>query len=74
MDFSFSEHEEAFRREVREFLAAHNPNGPSSVGVEGEDIESAMDRLPKLLAWNQALHETRGRRKSAAAAAGSSSR
>ncbi|HEY2773081.1 MAG TPA: acyl-CoA dehydrogenase family protein [Candidatus Binatia bacterium] len=54
MDFSFSEREEAFRREVREFLAASNPN----TGAEGgEDIESAMDRLPKLLAWNQALHE-----------------
>jgi len=55
MDFSFSEKEEAFRREVREFLASHNPNAETSAGAE--DIESAMDRLPKLLAWNQALHE-----------------
>lgn len=54
MDFSFSEREESFRREVREFLAAHNPNNAETAG---EDIESAMDRLPKLLAWNQALHE-----------------
>ncbi|HYC55593.1 MAG TPA: acyl-CoA dehydrogenase family protein [Candidatus Binatia bacterium] len=55
MDFSFSEHEEKFRAEVRDFLAKANPN--SDGGGEGEDIESAMDRLPKLLAWNQALYE-----------------
>lgn len=54
MDFSFSEHEEAFRREVQEFLATANPN--TDAGDEG-DIESAMDRLPKLMAWNQALYE-----------------
>jgi alkylation response protein AidB-like acyl-CoA dehydrogenase len=54
MDFSFTEKEEAFRREVREFLASHNPNRD---GGGSEDIESAMDRLPKLLAWNQALVE-----------------
>jgi alkylation response protein AidB-like acyl-CoA dehydrogenase len=57
MDFSFSEREEAFRREVREFLAKSNPNGPGEKDVEGEDIESAFDRLPKLMAWNQALYE-----------------
>lgn len=57
MDFSFSDREEAFRREVREFLAEHNPNRPGEKDDAGEDIESAMDRLPKLLAWNQALHE-----------------
>lgn len=58
MDFSFSETEEAFRREVREFLSAENPNRSSAAGEyeQGEeDLESAMDRLPKLLAWNQAL-------------------
>jgi alkylation response protein AidB-like acyl-CoA dehydrogenase len=54
MDFSFTEHEEAFRREVREFLASSNPNTEPTAS---EDIESAMDRLPKLLAWNQALFE-----------------
>lgn len=54
MDFSFSEREEAFRREVCEFLAANNPN---QTGESDEDIEGAMDRLPKLLAWNQALVE-----------------
>jgi alkylation response protein AidB-like acyl-CoA dehydrogenase len=54
MDFGFTEQEESFRREVREFLATSNPNAP---GADDEaDIESAMDRLPKLLAWNQALH------------------
>jgi alkylation response protein AidB-like acyl-CoA dehydrogenase len=58
MDFSFTEKEEAFRREVREFLAKHNPNRAGTGGVEGgEDIESMMDRFPKLLAWNQALYE-----------------
>ena len=55
MDFAFTPEEEAFRTEVREFLAAHNPN--SNNAKEDGDIESAMDRLPKLMAWNQALHE-----------------
>ncbi|MFQ5478891.1 MAG: acyl-CoA dehydrogenase family protein [Candidatus Binatia bacterium] len=56
MDFSFTEKEEEFRREVREFLAQHHPD---RAGVEegGADIESMLDRLPKLLAWNQALYE-----------------
>lgn len=55
MDFSFSEKEEAFRREVRDFLKEHKPDFGGGDG--GEDIESAMDRLPKLLAWNQALYD-----------------
>lgn len=55
MDFTFSQREEEFRREVREFLATNNPNSEDS--GDGEDIETAMDRLPKLLAWNQALFE-----------------
>ena len=70
MDFSFSEKEEAFRREVREFLAAHNPNrnGGGGTSEAEEDLEfrkrcmaaaEAADKLPKLLAWNQALHEKR---------------
>src|SRR5689334_7054264 len=56
MDFSFSDREEAFRREVREFLSAHNPNNDGG-GKDAVDVESAMDRLPKMLAWNQALYE-----------------
>ncbi len=61
MDFSFSEQEEAFRAEVRAFLAEANPNaelpGQSGDEEEGGDIERAMNRLPKLMAWNQALYE-----------------
>jgi len=53
MDFSFSPAEEAFRREVREFLADHNPARP---GARGEVGRSA-DGVSKLLAWNQALYE-----------------
>jgi alkylation response protein AidB-like acyl-CoA dehydrogenase len=46
MDFSFTSEEEAFRREVREFLAENNPAGkPGDVGIGA------------LLAWNRALHE-----------------
>ena len=55
MDFSFTEKEEAFRNEVREFLAEHHDS--EGVRADGADIESAMDKLPKLLAWNQALYE-----------------
>ncbi|MEE8312273.1 MAG: acyl-CoA dehydrogenase family protein [Candidatus Binatia bacterium] len=55
MDFSFTPEEEAFRAEVRAFLAEHNPN--RSDAAESGDIESAMDRLPKLMAWNEALFE-----------------
>ena len=55
MDFSFSREEEAFRKEVREFLAEHNPNAAGA--GDPHDIESAVDRLPKLMAWNQALFE-----------------
>jgi alkylation response protein AidB-like acyl-CoA dehydrogenase len=60
MDFSFSPQEEAFRQEVREFLGKHNPNNDGDGNVDAEeDIESYVDRLPKLFAWNQALHEKR---------------
>ena len=60
MDFSFSEKEEAFRREVRDFLAQHNPNGAGgATGEADEDMESMVDKLPKLLAWNQALYDRR---------------
>jgi alkylation response protein AidB-like acyl-CoA dehydrogenase len=60
MDFSFTEKEEAFRREVREFLAQHNPNRDGgSTGDGEEDIDAMVDRLPKLFAWNQALYEKR---------------
>ncbi len=55
MDFSFTEKEEAFRSEVREFLAEHHDS--EGVRADGADVESAMDKLPKLLAWNQALYE-----------------
>ncbi|MFT4570744.1 MAG: alkylation response protein AidB-like acyl-CoA dehydrogenase, partial [Candidatus Binatia bacterium] len=54
MDFSFSEKEEAFRQEVREFLSTQNPNRPGEADAEEEDLAS---KLPKLLAWNQALFE-----------------
>ena len=48
MDFSFSEKEEAFRREVREFLAVHNPNRSTGGTSDGEeDLESMVDKLPK---------------------------
>jgi len=55
MDFSFTEKEEAFRNEVRGFLAEHHDS--EGVRADGADVESAMDKLPKLLAWNQALYE-----------------
>ena len=35
MDFSFSEREEAFRREVREFLAEHHPSKDGQGGGGG---------------------------------------
>ncbi len=54
MDFSFSTEEEAFRREVREFLAEHNPNAPKATD---DGIEISSDRMAKLMAWNQALYE-----------------
>ncbi len=53
MDFTFSEQEEAFRREVREFIRQHDP----FAGGDDTDLESLADRYPKLLAWNQALYE-----------------
>jgi alkylation response protein AidB-like acyl-CoA dehydrogenase len=46
VDFSFTPEEEAFRREVRDFLAEHNPAGKS--GKVG---------MGTLLAWNRALYE-----------------
>lgn len=54
MDFSYTEQEEAFRQEVREFLAAENPNRPGDADAEEADL---ADRIPKLMAWNQALFE-----------------
>jgi alkylation response protein AidB-like acyl-CoA dehydrogenase len=54
MDFSFSEKEEAFRAEVRAFLATENPNRPGDADAGEEDLAA---RLPKLMAWNQALYE-----------------
>ena len=56
MDFGFSKQEEAFRQEVREFLAANNPNNEVKIEI-GEDMDATLDGLPKLLAWNQALYE-----------------
>ena len=57
MDFSFTPEEESFRREVQEFLAAHNPNSGGKTAAIGEDMESTLDRIPALLAWNQILYE-----------------
>ncbi len=57
MDFSFSAQEEAFRREVCEFLARHNPHRRDDAAPAAENIEASLERLPKLLAWNQALYE-----------------
>ena len=56
MDFGFSKQEEAFRQEVRKFLAANNPNNEAKIEI-GEDMDATLDGLPKLLAWNQALYE-----------------
>jgi len=56
MDFSFTPEQEAFRREVRDFIAEHNPNAKRSAD-DDVDVESQIDRFPKLLAWNQALFE-----------------
>ncbi|MFP6626743.1 MAG: acyl-CoA dehydrogenase family protein [Deltaproteobacteria bacterium] len=59
MDFSFTQQEEAFRQEVRDFVAEHNPSRKSKGGGDtlGEGIEEALERLPKLMAWNQALFD-----------------
>ncbi len=59
MDFSFTPQEEAFRDEVRAFLAEHNPNRGSkrAHGADLGESEDDIASLPKLLAWNQALYE-----------------
>jgi len=59
MDFSFTPEEEAFRDEVRAFLAEQNPNRGSkrAHGVDLGESEDDIASLPKLLAWNQALYE-----------------
>lgn len=56
MNFSFTPEEEKFREDVRAFLAEHNPN---RVEDADDDIESGLARLPKLMAWNQALYDRR---------------
>lgn len=56
MDFGFSPQEEAFRQEVRDFLANNNPNKLDKIEVS-DDMESMLDAIPKLFAWNQALYE-----------------
>jgi alkylation response protein AidB-like acyl-CoA dehydrogenase len=61
MDFSFTPEEEAFRQEVRAFLAEHNPNRPGqrAEGTQVGESEEAYASLSKLMAWNQALYERR---------------
>jgi len=56
MNFSFTLDEEKFREEVRVFLAEHNPKRADAAE---DDVESSLARLPKLMAWNQALYEKR---------------
>jgi alkylation response protein AidB-like acyl-CoA dehydrogenase len=59
MDFSFSPEEEAFRAEVRQFVAEHNPLAASkgAGSRDADDIEAYGSLIPKLLEWNRALHD-----------------
>ncbi|MCA9772129.1 MAG: acyl-CoA dehydrogenase family protein, partial [Myxococcales bacterium] len=54
MDFSLSPQEEAFRQEVRAFIAANNPK---TGDLSADSVEDAFANLPKLFEWNAKLHE-----------------